>query len=329
MTENALERRAGTDLEQVEAWASLDAGERRRRAAEAVRDDDREALAGLLAAWLRLYGRGGLNTSARTVDVYGRGMDRLLAWCARSARKAHRVDASDARRFVAWMQAGGLADKSVAIYLTAARAFVRALRWASLGAGDPFEGVGVRDRTPAVEKAHPYTDSDLRALLDAANARERAFVLLCADGGLRLAEAVSLRWGGVSPGERTARIVGKGGKVRTIAMTRRLTEALGAWRTHAPTVVVLGASRRRWQQILEALCVRAGVRARGPHALRHTCGTRLYRASRDLLVVARHLGHASVTTSAIYSHLGGVEYADAVDALDEAGNDDEGRVKHE
>ena len=121
MTENALERRAGTDLEQVEAWASLDAGERRRRTAEAVRDDDREALAGLLAAWLRLYGRGGLHTSARTVDVYGRGMDRLLAWCARSARKAHRVDASDARRFVAWMQAEGLADKSVATYLTAAR----------------------------------------------------------------------------------------------------------------------------------------------------------------------------------------------------------------
>lgn len=313
-----LVKRTVTALERLEGWAALSTGERKRRAAAAVRDGDRAALRELYEAYLHLHARGGLHTSPRTLTTYGRGMARLLTWCKGAGVMAHHVDSDGARRFVAWLSAEGLSGKSVQTYLTAARRFMSALRWAGLGKGDPFKGVSVRDETPAVEKARPYTLGELRALLAAATPRERLFVLLCADGGLRLAEACALRWTDLDLVGQTARVKGKGGKLRTVALTRRLTAALASASSSAPAPAadVLGASRRRWQQILDALCRRAGVSPRGPHALRHTCGTRLYSASKDLLLVARHLGHSSVTTAAIYSHLGSADYAEAVAALD-------------
>jgi integrase/recombinase XerC len=314
----ALERREGTLLQRAEGWAALPHDARRRRAAEAVRDGELGALRTLLESYLSLYARAGLSTSRATHSTYWRGARRLLSWCDRAAVKVHQVDTDAARRFVASLQGAGLADKSAAVYLTGARQLVAALRWAGLGDGDPFEGLSVRDRTPAVEKARPYSDGELVALLRAADDRERAFVLLAADGGLRLAELSALLWRDVDLTGRTARIVGKGGKLRTVRLTRRLVAALESWRPSAPMLQgrVLGASRRRWQQIMTSLCRRAGVTSRGVHALRHTAGTRLYAASKDLLVVARHLGHASVSTAAIYSHLCGAAYAEAVDALD-------------
>jgi integrase len=73
------------------------------------------------------------------------------------------------------------------------------------------------------------------------------------------------------------------------------------------------------QQILEQRCNRADVRCRGIHNLRHTCGTRLYEETRDLQVVAKHLGHSSTKTAEIYAHLADSDYREAVDALDSNG----------
>lgn len=84
-------------------------------------------------------------------------------------------------------------------------------------------------------------------------------------------------------------------------------------------VNVLGMSRRRLQKVFDQLWKRAGVKGRGFHALRHSCETRLYAATRDLLVVQRHLRHSEPSTSRIYAHLADGDYTRAVAELETNG----------
>ena len=157
--------------------------------------------------------------------------------------------------------------------------------------------------------------------------REGALLLVFADGGLRSAEVADLVWKdpadttrlGVDLGARSARICGKGLKVRTIRLTARTVEALTEWRavseTAGPGQPVFGLSRQRLAAIVARLAKSAGVPRRGLHALRHYCGTELYRLTRDLKLVARHLGHSDVSTASRYAHLADTDYEQAIDSL--------------
>lgn len=304
-----------TALEVIEAWADFPADVRKRRAAEASQQDDRLALRSLQAAYIGLHGRRGTDTSPRTVDTYWRGAQLFLDWCGRSGVKPHQVGDGEARRFLA-----SLADtsaKSRQVYLTGSRSLVAALRWAGLGSGDPFTNVRVIDPTPSEENADPYTVAELQRLLAASDTRERVLTLLAADGGLRLAEVASLTWAGVDLHRKQLTVEGKGGKRAKVAATDRLVKALKA--LHQESGPVLGVSRRRVQQLFDRLCERAAVKPRGYHALRHSCGTRLYRTTKDLLVVQRHLRHSSARTSEIYAHLSAVDYQRAIASLERIG----------
>lgn len=316
-----LEKRNETKLERLESWADLSRGERRRRAGVAVRDGDTDALADLLAAYLRTEGKAGMRVSDHTLDTYGRGMRKLLTWCDSNGMKPHNLTRIHATRFRAWLQ-DNLSDKTVNIYLTAARRFLSALQWAGLNIGDknPFEGITVREATNPKEKADPYSVEELNALLSEANTRDRAIILLAADGGLRLSEIADLQWGAVDLSRRQLTVTGKGRKLRRPKITRRLRDALKAL-PEPHTGDVIGVGRERIQQLWRDLCKRAGVNPRGIHNARHTCGTRLYEKTRDLQAVARHLGHSTTKTSELYAHLGDNDYAAAVDALDGNGVD--------
>ena len=319
MTPTALATRTPqTALEVIESWADLPADARKRRAAEASQKDDRSALANLQAAYVGLHGRRGTDTSPRTLDTYWRGARHFLDWFARSGVKPHQVAEAEVRRFLASL--ANVSAKSRQVYLTGARTMVAALRWAGLGSGDPFASVRVTDPTPREEKADPYTAGELRKMLSQADARERALVLLAADGGLRLAEAASLTWPQVDLQRRQLTVLGKGGKRAKVVITDRLAKAMRGLERDGE--YVLGISRRRVQQVFDRLCERGGVKGRGYHALRHSCGTRLYSVTRDLLVVQRHLRHSSARTSEIYTHLAESDYRKAVAGLEGNGAGD-------
>jgi integrase len=133
--------------------------------------------------------------------------------------------------------------------------------------------------------------------------------LLCAHGGLRIAEALALGWAEVDLPRKRLRVrSGKGRKDRTVSMSSSLAEALARIRRDAAqgTVIHTGdghpyadptVPRRRLQQ----LCARAGVSYQGFHSLRHSAGTRLARQTGNLQLVAAHLGHADVSTASIYA----------------------------
>lgn len=104
-------------------------------------------------------------------------------------------------------------------------------------------------------------------------------------------------------------------KQGTVRASRRLLDALTSLDRVGDRVI--GVGRARIQQIMDDLCERANVEPRGYHALRHTCGTRMYRLTKDLRAVQKHLRHSSITMTQVYAHVVDEDYDAAVNALDE------------
>ena len=296
---------------QLDAWQLPE--NRRRMAAQALQAGDRDALYALLEVYVSLYGRSGAKTSPRTLEAYWRGASLFLDWCQQGAVMAHQV--RDGAFFLASIN---LAPKSKKLYMTGARVFVKALRWAGMGEGDPFAGLTVRNPQRPEDTIKLYSEAEVEQLLSTATQRERVIVRLAYDAALRLAEAVALQWEDVDFSEWTMRVTGKGGRVTKIGLTAKLLDGLlNLGPAHGP---VLGISRRRVEAILEDLCKRAGVPRRGYHALRHSCATRMFRNTKNIMAVQHHLRHSDPRTTTVYVHLNPDDYTAAVASLDANGH---------
>ena len=310
-----------TALQAVESWAGMPKDARKRRAATAGNIDDRAELQALLDSYVLAFSRSGTDTSARTLSAYWNGAKRLLDWCAENGHKPHAIAGEEVRRFVASM--GKLSPKSRQLYLSGSKAMIAALRWAGMGDGDPFKmengsTIRVRDPNPSEDKPDPYTIKEVKKLLKGANAREHAFILLGVDGGLRLSEIQSLKWSGIDADRNLLKFKGKGMKAAKVTVTNRVIAALDVVKESGGDKP-FNVGTRRLQQIFTRRCEDAGVAPRGVHNLRHSCGTRLYELTRDLLVVKRHLRHSSTVTSEIYAHLANADYFEAIAKLETNG----------
>ena len=290
-------------------WSALAPDELRRDAMAAANAHNAGALGELCSAYVLLRGRQHGAVSDHTLRSYTSGVAALCrAWSAENLLHPS-PDAGD--RYIAAISADH-SPGTCASRLAAAGALYRALRWARATTADPFAGVQApRDRTPRHERRHPYSDAQVEAIAGAADNRLRLLILLTAHGGLRIAEALALRWDDVDiDGARLRVLAGKGGKVRTVHVSGTLHTELEHARRRRPddeARVVLRADgeasrdaswlRRR----LQLACELAGQPYLGFHAFRHTAGTRLARETGNLQLVAAHLGHADVSTAAIYA----------------------------
>jgi len=148
--------------------------------------------------------------------------------------------------------------------------------------------------------------------------RDRAIVLLMVFGGLRAAEVRALRLADVDQGRRQVRVVGKGGRERTVPVDRAFFSEVAAYlrverpagvRTAECFVVLRGATAGRamteagMRSVFRYHRVTSGATRVRPHRLRHTYGTELAAAGIDLLVLRELMGHASPETTAGYVHL--------------------------
>ena len=319
MTTDLVPIHPETAAEIAESWSSLSKDARKRRAAKASAENDRDELKSLMIAHVITWGRAGASTSDQTLKTYWRGAKKLLDWSSANTLYIHQIEPETARRFAASLNE--LSPKSQSTYLSGAKAMVAALRWTGLGSGNPFHGIRVRDNRAASEKADPYTDDELSALLSVARPRDRVLLLLGADAGLRLNESTQLQWSDIDFEQGRIKVEGKGGRIAKVKATRRLLKALQKIRENNNEGPVFGVSLRRIQQLFNNMCLRAVIRCRGYHQLRHSCGTRLYRQSKDLALVARHLRHSSTKTSEIYITLSDSDYDEAVLALEKNGID--------
>ena len=257
--------------------------------------------------------------SPHTLAAYRRDLlrcERLLP--ALGAESLASLTPPQVRRLVAALAREGLAGRSIARLLAALRAYYRHLLNNHGLLADPSAGISA----PKSPRRLPATlDVDhLARLLDFAAEdplarRDRALFELLYSSGLRLAEVVALDRADVDLADASARVTGKGNKTRVVPVGRRAREALADWLTLRETlagadpalfVSRLGGrlSARAVQQRLRHWADRQGIDRRVyPHLLRHSCASHLLESSGDLRAVQELLGHASLATTQVYTHV--------------------------
>jgi integrase/recombinase XerC len=268
--------------------------------------------------------------SPHTRSGYRRDIARLIEELADVP--LDRVSAHLVRRTVARLHAQGLSGKSLARALSAWRTFFAWLaRHRGLGV-NPCAGI----RAPKSPKALPRVLSPDQAaqLLDRRpqdhwETRDKAMFELFYSSGLRLAELVRLDLDDARDAIEAAEIgvIGKGNKARRVPVGRKAVDALRAWLAlrgarvrPAERALFTGARGRRIaprvvQQRLARWARSLGITAPvHPHVLRHSFATHLLQSSGDLRAVQDLLGHSSIATTQIYTHLDFQYLAKAYDA---------------
>jgi integrase/recombinase XerC len=267
--------------------------------------------------------------AALTRTNYRRDLDALAALAGSTPLET--LQPQQIRRFIAQLHARGLAGKSLARMLSAWRGFFAWLARRHGLAANPCAGI----RAPKSAKALPKSLSpDMAArLLDGEPGsillvRDRAMFELLYSSGLRLAELVGLD---VSSNRDIARgeleVTGKGAKTRIVPVGRHAAVAVAAWlarraslvRDDEPALFVNRRGRRispRMVQVrLEQWAIRQGVSGGvHPHMLRHSFASHLLQSSGDLRAVQEMLGHTSISTTQVYTHLDFQHLAKVYDA---------------
>jgi integrase/recombinase XerC len=282
---------------------------------------DLAARADLVAAW-QAYLEHGRRRSPHTVRAYVTTAARLIAaveaetWAALA-----RVDAGALRVHLAERRATGIGNVSAARELSALKAFLAFARERA-GMADPAPP---RLRGPRVKKGlpRPVTPDEAIGLADAMidNAaqdwiglRDRAVLLLLYGAGLRIAEALSLTGAEVPLGD-TLRVTGKGGKQRVVPILPAVQAGVAAYVEACPWGLTPDAPLFRGAKggaLAPGLIQKAVKQARSalglpdtatPHALRHSFATHLLGAGADLRSLQELLGHASLSSTQIYTRV--------------------------
>ena len=148
--------------------------------------------------------------------------------------------------------------------------------------------------------------------------RDVAIVEMLYATGARVSELCGLDFNDIDYDRQTIRVLGKGNKERTIPFGNPALRALDFWlkqgrdqiaQSHSGDAVFIGARGKRIDQrtvrtvVYEALSAIEGIERMGPHALRHSAATHLLEGGADLRTVQEILGHASLATTQIYTHV--------------------------
>lgn len=267
--------------------------------------------------------------SPHTVEAYGRDVAALLELAGTTPLE--RILPQDIRRFVARLHARDLSGRSLARTLSAWRGFYRWLGKRHLVALNPVQTV----RPPKSKKALPSALSpDQAAVLldgpvdDLLELRDRAMFELFYSSGLRLSELASLDCqGGLDIKEAEVTVTGKRGKTRLVPVGTAAREALSAWLAHRAEMAsgaepALFLSRngarlsvRSIQARLERWALKRGLGVHvHPHMLRHSFASHVLQSSGDLRAVQEMLGHSSIASTQVYTHLDFQHLAQVYDA---------------
>ena len=268
------------------------------------------------------------NLSVHTVRAYLRDVDGLLA-------HIHSLGVSDfseltlahIRSWLANQQVKGGARTTLSRRAVSIRIFTK---WAHKK-GYLTSDVGLSLATPKGHRTLPevLTIADASLAMDALETRvgeeegplavrDLAILEVLYATGARVSELCGLDFEDVDYSRNTIRVLGKGNKERTIPLGNPAMKALDSWikdaRAQVATdksgvAIFLGARGKRIDQrtvrtvVYEALSALEGVERMGPHGLRHSAATHLLEGGADLRTVQEILGHASLATTQIYTHV--------------------------
>ncbi len=267
------------------------------------------------------------NASAHTVKSYREDLTQAVAFFAERngghAPDAARLSTRQLRAHLAWLHEQGYARTTIARRLAAVRSWCRFLCRQGVLSSNPAAGL----RGPRQEKRLPHfvARDDMLRLLAAPpgdtplGLRDRALLETLYSAGLRVSELTGLDAADVDLDEGTATVRGKGKRERLALLGPPAVEAVRAWlpareALAGPRAASLAAlflnkngtrlSSRSVGRLLEKYLALAGLDPRTtPHTLRHSFATHLLDAGADIRSVQELLGHKSLGTTQIYTHV--------------------------
>lgn len=284
-----------------------------------------------LGAWIEefiSYVRSERGLAANTVLAYRRDMELLRAYCVLRSLDAAQVSAQHLTEFLEALRAGkppatkAMSPSSVARVLVSVRSFFKFLVREGYVQDDPTLKVGTPKRARSIPKAIPVEDVVRLVELprkDLLGRRDRAILETLYGAGLRISELVALDVDDVDLDGGTVLVrSGKGSKGRRVPLGRAAVGALGeyvtvtrrelAGKAKGPTgALFLNArggrlSRQGCWKILKSYARLAGLGEQvSPHTLRHSFATHMLDAGADIRVVQELLGHASLSTTQVYT----------------------------
>ena len=266
--------------------------------------------------------------AAHTLEAYGRDAALLLALAGE--RPVAALSTAEIRRFVATLHGRGLAPRSLARLLSSWRGWFDWLVRHREADANPCAGV----KPPRAAKRLPDAlspDDAVRLVSHAEEGpmglRDRAVFELAYSCGLRVSELTGLDIDAVDRETGEARVLGKGSKTRIVPVGRAALDAIAAWlpararlASPAEPALFVGPRGRRMsprevQRRIKAWAAAAGLQADvHPHMLRHSFASHVLQSSGDLRAVQEMMGHASIASTQVYTHLDFQHLAKVYDA---------------
>ena len=266
--------------------------------------------------------------SENTVRAYGQHLHAFVDWCDVRGIDPLRVTVRQLRSYIGDMRSSGLSQRSIAAHLSSIRSFFRWMIVEGLIDSNPAEAL----TSPKLPEALPVTASarQMRALFSViergtpSGLRDACMLELFYATGARISELASLRLDSFDWSSRCVRLFGKGSKERIVPVHQRAAEAVHEYAQKGRPALLTNSSHKQPPdtfslfisdkgRVMDAAALRYRFKALSrraglpsdvtPHTMRHTFATDLLDGGADLRSVQELLGHASLSTTQIYTHL--------------------------
>lgn len=257
-----------------------------------------------------------------SVEAYMRDLGKFSSFCADRGVEPQQVQGSDIELFLAELYDKQCAKKTQARILSGIKSFYNFLVYTDRIDSSPTELI----KSPKLPQYLPDTLSyeEILKVFDAVDLshplghRNRAIIEIGYSCGLRVSELVNLTLGDLFLEQSVIRVVGKGGKERLVPISRGAVHYLLLYLEQRQSqcvdaryekIVFLNRNGKRLTRIMifyiiRDLAAKAGIiKTISPHTLRHSFATHLVQGGADIRAVQQMLGHSSITTTEIYTHL--------------------------
>ena len=262
------------------------------------------------------------NMSGNTLDAYQRDLRKLLDYLEREEKNVLEVTLEDLEHFSAGLHDIGIHPRSQCRILSGVRSFFRFLQLDGYREDDPtelLESPQIGEHLPEV--LSPQEIDRLEASIDLSKwegHRNRAIIEVLFSCGLRVSELVNLKLSDLYLDEEYVRVFGKGSKERLVPISRRAIQELQFWfddRCHMTIkpgeedYVFLNRYGKHLTRTMILIMIKQLAQVAGiqktisPHTLRHSFATALLEGGADLRIIQALLGHESIGTTEIYTHI--------------------------
>ena len=262
------------------------------------------------------------NMSANTLDAYQRDLLKLLDFLKSEGKDVLDVELTDLQTFAAGLHDVGIGPRSQCRILSGVRSFFRFLQMDGYRDDDPSELL----ESPVLGEHLPEVLSTeevdaLEASIDLSKPeghRNRAIIEVLFSCGLRVSELVNLKLSNLYLEEQYVRVMGKGSKERLVPISERAIRELDFWFADRNLLNIKAGEEdyvflnRRGAHLTRTMILimikrqaeEAGIRKTiSPHTLRHSFATALLEGGADLRAIQALLGHESIGTTEIYTHI--------------------------